>query len=595
MENLGKIVGIEGNNASIKLGVSLLNMNNIINLYVYITDSDKKVVGEITDVKEDILIVHMLGEMKNDKFVFGMAKKPSFNSTVELVPEADVVKIIGMNNFNERDYLYIGESPIYDKIPLGVNINSFFSNHFAIFGNTGSGKSCGVARLMQNLLNKNDVVAFRANIMIFDAYGEYHSAFSNLHEKNPELNFKAYTTDTRSKGNILKVPLWLLGVDDIALLLDADKSSQLPIIEKALKLVTIFGRDESMVIKHKNDIIARALLDILASGKNPSQIRDQIFSVLTHYHTKDIALDAPVHQPGYTRPLKQCLLIDSSGKIRDMELLTKFIESFTADNLELFLPDGSFKYGLKELYEAMDFALISEGVLKSEKVYNEYNVLKVRLQSLITGSYSTYFDVTQDFNLTSYIKWLLTADNGAKAQVINFNINYVDDRFAKALCKIFSRMIFEFAKNLPQRGSIPFHIILEEAHRYVQNDNDVNIIGYNIFDRITKEGRKYGVMLGLITQRPSELSTTAISQCNNFLTFKMQHPADVDYIKQMVPNVTEEVIKSIKILQPGSCIAFGLGFKIPLQIKLKMPDPEPSSNSVDISATWFIDRKKKTV
>ena len=587
MNNLGKIIGIEGTNAFVKLETSLLDFDNIINLYVYIVDSDKKIVGEITDAKDDILTVSLLGEMKDKWFVFGVAKKPSFKATITLVPNDEVKYIIGMSDYNEKDYLYIGESPIYKEIPLGVNINSFFSNHFAIFGNTGSGKSCGVARLLQNLFHKKDVVAYRSNIIIFDAYGEYHNAFSNLHQLRPELNFKAFTTDTKTKGNILKIPLWLLSVDDIALLLEADKSSQLPIIEKALKLVTIFGRDEELVIKHKNDIIARALLDILASGKNPSQIRDQIFSVLTHYHTKDISLEAPVHQPGYTRPLKQCLLIDASGKIRDMELLTNFIESFTQENLELFLPDGSFKYGLKELYEAMDFALISEGILKSEKVYNEYNVLKVRLQSLMTGNYSVYFDVQEDFNLPSYIKWLLTADNGGKSQIVNFNINYVDDRFAKSVTKIFSRMIFEFSKNLGQRGSIPFHIILEEAHRYVQNDNDVNVIGYNIFDRITKEGRKYGVMLGLITQRPSELSTTAVSQCNNFLSFKLQHPQDVDYIKSMVPNVTTEVVKQIKTLQPGTCVAFGLGFKIPIQIQLKMPDPEPSSSSVDISNTWF--------
>ena len=116
------------------------------------------------------------------------------------------------------------------------------------------------------------------------------------------------------------------------------------------------------------------------------------------------------------------------------------------------------------------------------------------------------------------------APNGRKAHIINFNINYVDDRFAKIITKIYSKLLFDYAKNLKQRATLPFHIILEEAHRYVQNDNDVNLLGYNIFDRITKEGRKYGVLLGLISQRPSDLSETSISQCSNFLIFKMLHP-----------------------------------------------------------------------
>ena len=89
-----------------------------------------------------------------------------------------------------------------------------------------------------------------------------------------------------------------------------------------------------------------------------------------------------------------------------------------------------------------------------------------------------------------YIKSLLMAGSGRKAQIINFNINYVDDRFAKILTKIYSRLLFDYAKNMDKRASLPFHIILEEAHRYVQNDNDIKIIGYNIFDRLAKEGRQ---------------------------------------------------------------------------------------------------------
>ena len=95
-------------------------------------------------------------------------------------------------------------------------------------------------------------------------------------------------------------------------------------------------------------------------------------------------------------------------------------------------------------------------------------------------------------------------------------------------------------------------------------------------------------MLGLISQRPSELSETSLSQCNNFLIFKMLHPKDVEYIKAMVPNITEEIVKKIKMLQPGTCMAFGLAFKVPVLVKFEMPNPAPSSNSCDISKTWFV-------
>ena len=587
---LGKIIGIDDNTIELETSTNLEEMENIINFYVFVEDNDKKIIGEVVNIRKNSIFINLLGEYENDKFIFGISKKPSFKSTVRLATREEVNNIIGTPNYVEKRDLYIGKSPIYDDIKISVDINKFFSNHFAIFGNTGSGKSCSVARILQNLYEKENSVAYRSSILIFDAYGEYHNAFKDLNKKVPEITFKAFTTNTNEDLPLIKIPLWLLSVDDIALLLEVSSRSQLPIIEKAMKLVTIFAQDEEKVLKSKNDIIARAILDILASGKAPAQIRDQIFSVLTHYNTKDLNLESQIYQPGYTRPLKQCLLIDATGKIREMELLTNFMNQFLVDDLELCLPDGSFKYTLSDLYSAFEFALISEGILSSDKVFDDYNVLKVRLRSLVSGDYSKYFEMDEYVNHEGFIKKILT-ENSRKIQIVNFNINYVDDRFAKTLTKIYSKIFFEYAKGLRRRASLPIHIVLEEAHRYVQNDTDVDVIGYNIFDRITKEGRKYAVMLGLISQRPSELSTTALSQCSNFLIFKMLHPTDVDYIRQMIPNITEEVVKKVKILQPGTCIAFGAGFKLTSLIKLDMPNPEPSSSSCDISGTWFLDRK----
>lgn len=591
---LGTIMGIEENTVLIQLNPEVMKNQNLVNLHVIMEDSEKKIVGEITDIKQGVAYVNLLGEFdQNNKFVVGIIRKPSFGATIKLISREKIPLIIGIDEFKENRDLMLGESPIYTGVKLGVNVNDFFANHFAIFGNSGSGKSCSVARIIQNLFEKQTAVPYRASFFIFDAYGEYHQAFKDLYKKSPNISFKAYTTNTNfSESEIIRIPLWLLGVDDIALLLGVENQGQLPIIEKALKLVTIFAREESLVIRHKNDIIARAILDILSSGRSSAQIRDQIFSVLSHYNTKELNLETEIYQPGYTRSLKQCLFIDASGKIREMELLTTFVESFLNDDLELSLPDGSFMYTLNDLKDAFDFALISEGSLKSEKIFDGSNSLKVRLHSLVNSDYAKYFEYPEFITMEQYIRKLMTADNGRKAQIINFNINYVDDRLAKNLTKIFSKMLFDYNKDNPGGAKLPFNIILEEAHRYVQNDTDVEILGYNIFERITKEGRKYGVLLGIISQRPSELSETALSQCSNFLIFKMLHPKDVEYIRQMVPNVTNEIIKKLRILQPGTCVAFGGGFKVPVVIKFKMPDPSPSSSSFDVSNIWFIDRTK---
>ena len=588
---LGKILGIDENQVLLKINLDLEKYPSLIGNHVIMEDTQRRCVGEITDIKEGIAYINLLGEIKNNKFVYGVITKPSFGAVTKVISKERIPLIISADNYEEDKHLTLGKSAIYEDVDINVDINNFFANHFAIFGSTGSGKSCSVARIFQNLFEKDNSIPYKASIFIFDAYGEYHQAFNKLHDNHPNINFKSYTTNTRFPDlNILKIPPWLLSVDDYALLLGVEKASQISIIEKSLRFVSIFVKEEQEVIKYKNDIISRALLDILSSGKSSSQIRDQLMSVLTNYNTSELNLETPVYQPGYTRPLKQLFFIDASGKIREMETLTTFFESFLTDKVELSLPDGTFKYTLDDLAHAFDFALISEGVLLSNKVFDDANIIKVRLHSLINSEYKVYFECNEFMSKDTFIRSLLTANDNRKAQIINFNINYVDDRFAKCVTKIFAKLLFDYAKEQKNRGALPFHIILEEAHRYVQNDNDIHIIGYNIFDRITKEGRKYGVMLGLISQRPSELSETSLSQCNNFLIFKMLHPRDIEYIKQIVPNITNEIVKRLKILQPGTCVAFGNGFKVPVIIKFELPNPTPSSDSCNISKTWFVNR-----
>lgn len=589
---LGNIIGFYNNQLLVRLSIELDKFQSIVNLYVIIQDQDSKYVGEVINVKDNIAYVSLLGEFKDEIFIPGVLKNPSFAASVRLISKERMNLIIGVNNYSERRHLYLGNSALYDGLKVGVSINDFFSNHFAILGATGSGKSSCLSRILQNLFEKQNSIAYKSSIFIFDAYGEYHNIFKALTNRSSEINFKTYTTNTYFEDtDVLKIPLWLMGVDDLALLLGAEDVGQLAIIEKALKFVTVFAKDDEKTTKYKNDVIARALLEILSSGKPSTQIRDQVLSILTRYNTTELNLETPVFQPGYTRPFRQCLLIDASGKIRDMELIINFIEGFLTDDYELVLPDGSFMYTLDDLKDAFDFALISEGSLKSEKVYDDANLLRIRLHSLANGKERVFFEYPEFVTKTQYIRNLLTAENGKKAQIINFSINYVDDRLAKNIVKIYSKLLFDYAKDVSKRNVLPFHIFLEEAHRYIQEDFDKRVLGYNIFERISKEGRKYGVLLGLISQRPSELSETVVSQCSNFIVFRMVHPRDINYIKDLIPNMSLEWMSKVKYLQPGTSVAFGTAFNIPVMIKFEMPYPAPDNSSCDLSTIWFVDRK----
>lgn len=585
---IGKIITIEDTSIVLELALDVSAVKNYANFHIVFEEPNSKIIGEIKAINKTTIDAVLIGEIKGNAYFPGVIKKPAFGAEARIIQKAEIDIILG-NGGDISNTIYIGEMPLYNNYPINVKVNDFLNSHFAILGNTGSGKSYAVARIFQNIFYNRNRIPKNANIFIFDAYGEYHNAFSRIGEIDPSLHFKAFTTNLKfPESEVVSIPLWLLGVDDIALLLGADNHLQLPIIEKALRLVSVFAREgEENMITYKNDIIARAIQEILYSGNPASQIRDQIFAILTTFNTEQLSLETKIVQPGYTRTFRQCLILDKDGKIHEMQLISEFINTFIKEGLELKLPDGTFPYTLEHLRDAFDFALISEGILKSDKVYDHANVLKVRLHSLLSSDYRNFFDYKEYISRNMYIQKLLTTTLGEKAQIVNFNIDYVDDRFAKVLTKIYSKMLYDFASSADERAKSPVHIILEEAHRYVQNDNDIHLLGYNIFDRITKEGRKYGVILGLITQRPSELSETAISQCSNFLIFKMVHPLDSEYIRNMVPNITAEIVERLKILQPGNCISFGTAFKIPIITHLNLPNPTPQSNSSDVNAAWY--------
>lgn len=572
----GKIIEINGNSCIVE-NISHVTHSELMNCHVVFPESDRLVVGEIIKIGEEKITILLVGEIRSNRFFPGVVKKPSTTPRIINVNELEL--IIGKQT---KDIPTLGHSTIYKNYDVKLPIDSMFGNHLAIIGNTGSGKSCGVTRILQNLFTECTNKPKNSHFVIFDAYGEYTHAFDGL-----DVNTKVYTAVKESALDLgLILPPNFLEVDDLAILLGVTETDQLPVLEKTLKLVYIFTSSDEKVIEYKNDIIAKCLLDILTSGKSGSQMRDQIIAVLTHYKTDSLNLETIVHTPGYDRTLKQCLLIDDRGKINAMELITKFLSEFTKLNLNEIIIDKNYTYSLNDLYYALEFALMSEGTINSTLSYSKNNILKNRLQTIINSKYKSIFEVNEYITKEDYISKFFTK-NEENAPLIIINLSTVDDRFAKILTKLFTKLFFTYTTTLNKRASFPVNIILEEAHRYVQNDNDINIIGYNIFDRITKEGRKYGTLLTFITQRPSELSSTALSQCSNFVIFRIFHPKDFEIVKSISTNVDSENLEKLKTLNSGTSLVFGTGFKIPLLVSFDLPSPMPTSTNVMLSQIWY--------
>ncbi len=576
-----KIVYISNSSANIKISGEI--NTSLMNMHVILEDNGRRIVASVEDIDGDVVKVNFQGEFVNNKFIGGVIRKPSLNSKIRIITKEELDLVIGDNN--RETSMYLGKSPLYDDVDVRVNVNDLFSNHFAEFGNTGSGKSYGVARLLQNVFT--GVQPFKSNFMIFDAYGEYHNAFKELNKINPDFNFKYYTTNFNdTEGELLRIPLWLMTVDDFALLLRAENHSQIPIIERMLKLASIFSESDERALKYKNHLIAKALMTILYTNQSSPSKRNDIYSLLASCSTNEFNTEAVVQGVGYTRKFRECLIIDKEGQFVESILITQYIASFIDEELDRYEAKQANYFTLDDLEKALNFTLISEGLLRNDKAYNDAITLKVRLHALAISPSAKYFTYPRYIDINSYISSLVACSNGRKAQIINFNLEDIDDSLAKTITKIYTKMLFDFTKRLKVRASIPFHIFLEEAHRYVQNDTDNFLLGYNIFERVAKEGRKYGLIFNLISQRPVEISETVISQVSNFMIFKMNHPRDLEYIRKMLPNISSEIVEMQKTLQPGTCVAFGKAFKVPIIIKMDLPNPEPTSSNCDVLNRW---------
>ncbi len=431
-----EIIAISKNYAIVKIDNVITD--DLLNLNVVFEENNKKILGEVEEIMNGEAKISFLGEFHGSKFYDGIIRKPSINSKIRIINADELAELTG---YNDNTAMMLGLSPLYNDSPIKINIDDMWSNHSAIFGNTGSGKTYGVARLVQNLFTMPNYIPFNSILFIFNNTDEYDSAFSSISSYNYNFNYKMFSTDTDKGVNILKLPLWLLSVDDYANILDVTDYSQIMIIEKMLAYVSLFAKNDEESNRYKNHLIASAIVSVMYSDQVSARIRDQIFSILTDCHTPELNLDVEVPGVGYTRTFRKCFEIDSQGQFVERILITEYIKKFVDNETkwnEDYVPTF---FTIDDLEVALNFTLISEGLLLNEKSYAEATALKVKLHTIANSSMRKYFECDKFITVNEFISDLILVGNNKRAQIINFVLENIDDRFAKALVKVYARII----------------------------------------------------------------------------------------------------------------------------------------------------------
>lgn len=177
-------------------------------------------------------------------------------------------------------------------------------------------------------------------------------------------------------------------------------------------------------------------------------------------------------------------------------------------------------------------------------------------------------------------------------QLITIDLSEVGVEILELVTSVISRMIFDYRRTKygEERHKNPVHLILDEAHRYIQKDATY-IMKHNIFEKIAREGRKYSLYLIISSQRPSELSQTVLSQCGNYIVHRIQNEVDMKYIYSVLPYFSEDYMARIRQAVPGEALVFGNCVPMPLVVKIIEAYPSPDSENCDIKKEWFIPKQ----
>lgn len=579
-----------------------------IGSYISIDDINRKIIAEVIGVDEKnsssfermskpksnkYLNLNPIGEIANGKFTFGVSKMPLVFSEVKIITESDLRIMLEIDkdtltikgNKTRALALQIGRSVVFPDYQVRINIDRFFGFHFAIFGNTGAGKSNTLARIIQNIFLKRDNAAVGAKFIIIDSNGEYEAALSSLNKFNDEIEYKAITADMQNedKTEKLEIPVWALSADDWAVLLHASEKTQIPIIRRAIEIARIFFNDENPDNSIRDHILASTIIGILnSSDTSPSKV-DKIKSVISTFKTEKLNLDYKISDINKT--LREILTI-SYGNMTYIEQLCRYCESMLKEDINsALITSRKVVYDINQFSEAIAFAVLYEGSISSQRIQEYTATLTTRLQALTDSEQGKILVKTKYKSIDDYVENLI-----GNNQVLNIDVSSLDDSSCEVVVKVITKVLFDHLKKLEIKASMPTNIIIEEAHRFIKNENSFGALGYNIFERVAKEGRKYGLLLGISSQRPSELSKTVVSQCSNFIIHRVQNPDDLSYISRMVPYISEGIIDRLTYLQTGHALVFGTAINLPTLTEFSRAEPPTDSLNAKISEKWYLEK-----
>lgn len=425
-----------------------------------------------------------------------------------------------------------------------ANINKMFGMHCAVLGSTGSGKSGTVAAIIHSILeHKIDDKEISPQIVIIDPHGEYGAAFEGR-----SICFRAYDISDGGDGQVvIKLPYWLMSKDEFTNLVigktEFSATSQHNVIQKALS--------------HARMVAAGII------KKSPDKFGDDL--------------------PNFD----QQTLCDGH---RDLEILEFDIDKprpFSLDEFEnhiKYVQGGRYSKSKHESNSASELSKLS-----IPSILDKLSVL--RKDSRLAFMMGEWRDQEEQLELHEIINQFVGAKEAHNQHARIIDISGLPNEVAGPLTGLIARILFQYKlfQNQAEKEKDPLLLVCEEAHRYVPDKGEAQYaVAQQAIRRIAKEGRKYGIGLMLVSQRPADVDSTVISQCGTWVVLRLTNSADQQHVARFLPDGLSGMVSALPVLSQQEAIFVGEGAALPSRIKIDdLPKGKlPRSNTIPFAQGW---------
>lgn len=548
-------------------------------------------------------------DRKNEGFRFtrGTDAFPSVGDSVLLPTDRQLQSIIESGD-NRR--VKIGDSPLANNAEIKVDPDRLFGRHIAVLGNTGSGKSCSVAGLIQWSLDAvlQQGKSPNARFIILDPNGEYSRALG------PESRYKGKLLRVEANIDVgemdLKVPSWLWNSSEWAAFTQASSKVQLPLLRRALRAMrnNLLSEDDVKIQAKRfcgillvsmrqqasqgqiyvNSGSAKGLVETLDSWRDSISILNE--------RIVDKSLDKLINTINTYLSSRSRSSWPAKPVVSEIELLINgFRDAYTAlggDEQEL-LPKSE---DAPMRFKGDDFVAYLEALAQETGTEQFVEFLLTRIRTMLgdTRISAVTNDSVKPISLTNWLDTFLGKNEQGSITVIDLSL--VPNEIIHLVTAVISRVAFEALQRYRRLNGRPLPTVLvaEEAHTFIKRYKEdsetqsVSDICCKVFEKIAREGRKFGLGLVVSSQRPSELSPTVLSQCNTFLLHRISNDRDQEQVHRLVPDNMRGLLRELPSLPSRHAILLGWASELPVLVRMKelTEKQRPQSDDPDFWDVW---------